>query len=166
MKNTRRLKRMSRAKRNRVSGLNLTSLMDVFTILVFFLLVNQSVSEVVEPPKEIKLPDSVVDVMPRQTVVMMVSDQQVLIQGVPVVSYAEVQNSQSGVVEPIRESLQKLRGNVIGLSAEAIAKGNEITIMAHRAVPFKVLKTLMSSCTSAGYSSISLAVNQKASQNQ
>lgn len=166
MKNTRRLKRMARAKRNRVGGLNLTSLMDVFTILVFFLLVNQSVGEVVEPPKEIKLPDSVVDVMPRQTVVMMVSDKQILIQGAPVVSYAEVQSNQTGVVEPIRETLQKLRGNVIGLSAESIAKGNEITIMAHRTVPFKVLKTLMSSCTSAGYSSISLAVNQKATQSQ
>lgn len=166
MKNTRRLKRMSRAKRNKTGGLNLTSLMDVFTILVFFLLVNQSVGEVVEPPKEIKLPDSVVEVMPRQTVVMMVSDKQILIQGVPVATYEEVQRNEGGIVVPIRDSLQKLKGNVIGLSAEAIAKGNEITIMAHRTVPFKVLKTLMSSCTSAGYSSISLAVNQKASQNQ
>jgi biopolymer transport protein ExbD len=166
LKDTRRLKRMARAKRNSVGGLNLTSLMDVFTILVFFLLVNQSAEEIVEPPKEIKLPDSVVEAKPRQTVVMMVSEKQILIQGVPVASYDDVQKNEGGIVEPIRVSLQKLRGNVIGLSAESIAKGNEITIMAHRTVPFKVLKTLMSSCTSAGYSSISLAVNQKASQNQ
>ncbi|MFH0934106.1 MAG: biopolymer transporter ExbD [Pseudomonadota bacterium] len=166
MKNTRRLKRMARAKRNRMGALNLTSLMDVFTILVLYLLVNQSSTEMAEPPKNIKLPDSVVEAKPRQTVVMMVSEQQILIQGEPVVSYEDVQNDKSGVVEPIRASLQKLRENVIGLNTEAIAKGNEITIMAHRTVPFKVLKTLMSSCTSAGYSSISLAVNQKASQSQ
>jgi biopolymer transport protein ExbD len=139
--------------------------MDVFTILVLYLLVNQSSVEVAEPPKNIKLPDSVVEAKPRQTVVMMVSEQQIMIQGEPVASYDEVLNSVGGVVEPIRASLQKLRGNIIGLNTKAIAKGNEITIMAHRTVPFKVLKTLMSSCTSAGYSSISLAVNQKASQN-
>jgi biopolymer transport protein ExbD len=165
MKNSRRLKRMARAKRNRMGTLNLTSLMDVFTILVLYLLVNQSSVEVAEPPKNIKLPDSVVEAKPRQTVVMMVSEQQIMIQGEPVASYDEVLNSVGGVVEPIRASLQKLRGNIIGLNTKAIAKGNEITIMAHRTVPFKVLKTLMSSCTSAGYSSISLAVNQKASQN-
>ncbi len=165
MKNTRRLKRMARAKRNRMGALNLTSLMDVFTILVLYLLVNQSSVEVVEPPKDIKLPDSVVEAKPRQTVVMMVSEQQILIQGEPVASYVDVLNSAGGVVEPIRATLTRLRGNIIGLNTKAIAKGNEITIMAHRTVPFKVLKTLMSSCTSAGYSNISLAVIQKATQN-
>jgi len=165
MKNTRRLKRMTRAKRNRAAGLNLTSLMDVFTILVLYLLVNQSSVEVVEPPKDIKLPDSVVESKPRQTVVMMVSEQDVLVQGIPVVAIADLINSKASVILPIRDALLKLKENVIGLNTEAIAKTNEVTIMAHRSVPFKVLKILMSSCTSAGYTKISLAVNQKASQN-
>lgn len=164
MKNTRRLKRMARAKRNRAGALNLTSLMDVFTILVLYLLVNQSSTEVVEPPKDIKLPDSVVEAKPRQTAIMMVSEQFVLIQGEPVISFEELINHKGGVIEPVRETLLKLKENVIGASTEAIAKSNEVTIMAHRAVPFKVLKLLMSSCTSAGYTKISLAVNQKASQ--
>jgi len=165
MKNTRRLKRMARAKRNRMGALNLTSLMDVFTILVLYLLVNQSAVEVVEPPKDIKLPDSVVEAKPRQTVVMMVSEQQILIQGEPVASYDDVLNNKSGVVEPVRETLLRLKDKAIGVNTETAAKSKEVTIMAHRTVPFKVLKTLMSSCTSAGYSTISLAVNQKASQN-
>jgi biopolymer transport protein ExbD len=165
MKNTRRIKRMARAKRNKAAGLNLTSLMDVFTILVLYLLVNQSSVEVVEPPKDIKLPDSVVESKPRQTVVVMVSEQSVLIQGEPIISIAELLDSKGGIIEPIKDALLKLKENVIGLNTEAIAKSNEVTIMAHRAVPFKVLKTLMSSCTSAGYTKISLAVNQKASQN-
>jgi biopolymer transport protein ExbD len=97
--------------------------------------------------------------------VMMVSEQQILIQGNPVASYEEVLNNKSGVVESVRVTLRRLKDNVIGVNTEAVAKSNEVTIMAHRTVPFKVLKTLMSSCTSAGYSTISLAVNQKASQN-
>lgn len=164
MKNTRRLKRMNRAKRNKAGGLNLTSLMDVFTILVLYLLVNQSSTEVVEPPKDIKLPDSVVEAKPRTTVMMMVSEDVVMIQGEPVVTIAELLKNKGPVVAPIRESLLKLKENVIGVNTETIAKSNEVTIMAHRTIPFKVLKTLMSSCTSAGYTKISLAVNQKASQ--
>jgi biopolymer transport protein ExbD len=165
MKNTRRIKRMARAKRHKAGGLNLTSLMDVFTILVLYLLVNQSAVEVVEPPKDVKLPDSVVESKPRQTVVMMVSEQAVSIQGEPIVSMDDVLANKTGVIEPLRDKLTKVKENVIGVTTEAVAKSNEVTIMAHRTIPFKVLKTLMSSCTSAGYTKISLAVNQKASQN-
>lgn len=165
MKNTRRIKRMARAKRHKTGGLNLTSLMDVFTILVLYLLVNQSAVEVVEPPKEIKLPDSVVEAKPRQTVVIMVSEDHVLVQGEPVATFADLLDSKSAVVAPITDRLLKLKEQVIGVNTDSVAKSNEVTIMAHRTVPFKALKTLMSSCTSAGYTKISLAVNQKASQN-
>lgn len=165
MKNTRRIKRMARAKRHGGGGLNLTSLMDVFTILVLYLLVNQSATEVVEPPKDIKLPDSVVESKPRQTVMMMVSEEFILVQGEPIVATKDVMEGKPEAVQPLREALTKIKENVIGLNTEAIAKSNEITIMAHRTVPFKVLKALMTTSTSAGYTKISLAVNQKASQN-
>ena len=64
MKNSRRMKRMSR-NRQMVTRMNLTSLMDVFTILVFFLLVNSSSTEVLETPKQITLPASVVEDKPQ-----------------------------------------------------------------------------------------------------
>ena len=69
MKASRRIRRMERS-RKKVTGLNLTSLMDVFTILVFFLLANSSSNEVLSTPKHIKLPDSVVESKPRETVVI------------------------------------------------------------------------------------------------
>lgn len=165
MKNTRRIKRMARAKRNSGAGLNLTSLMDVFTILVLYLLVNQSATEVVEPPKDIKLPDSVVEAKPRQTVMMMVSGEFILVQGEPIMATKDVLEGKPGAMVPLRDALAKIKENVIGLNTEAVAKSNEITIMAHRTVPFKVLKALMTTSTVAGYTKISLAVNQKASQN-
>ncbi len=165
MKNTRRLKRMARAKRHQAGGLNLTSLMDVFTILVLYLLVNQSATEVIEPPKDIKLPDSVVESKPRQTVMMMVSDEYISVQGEPIVATKDVLDGKPGSLRPLRDALARIKENVIGLNTETIAKSNEMTIMANRSVPFKVLKRLMSTSTSVGYTKISLAVNQKASQN-
>ncbi|BAU48538.1 RNA polymerase subunit sigma-70 [Sulfurifustis variabilis] len=164
MKSTRRLKRMARATKRQKVGLNLTSLMDVFTILVFFLLVNQSTVEVVEPPKEIKLPDSVVEAKPRQTVTIFVSADAVLVQGEPVVSIADVLAAKSENIAPIGDRLTALRDNIIGINTATVAKSNEVTILADRTIPFKVLKRLMSTCTSTGYTRISLAVNQKAHQ--
>ena len=164
MKNTRRIKRMTRAQRNKAGALNLTSLMDVFTILVLYLLVNQSAVEIVEPPKDVKLPDSVVESKPRQTVVLMVSEEVVSIQGEPIATIEDIKANKTGVIVPVRDALKKVKDNIIGDTTEAVAKSKEVTIMAHRTVPFEVLRTLMSSCTSAGYTKISLAVNQKASQ--
>lgn len=163
MKTTRRLKRMARAHKHR-AALNLTSLMDVFTILVFFLLVNQSTVEVIEPPKEIKLPDSVVEAKPRQTVTILVSGDAVLVQGEPVVSVADVLAARDENIAPVSERLTALRDNIIGINTATVARSNEVTILADKAIPFKVLKRLMSTCTSTGYTRISLAVNQKARQ--
>jgi biopolymer transport protein ExbD len=163
MKVNRRVKRMARHKR-RTPGLPLTSLMDVFTILVFFLLVNQASVEVVEPPKTIKLPDSVVEAKPRQTVTILVSAQSVLVQGEPIVSTADVLAAKSDNIKPVQTRLLELRDSIIGINTATVAKSNEVTILADKGIPFKVLKKLMSTCTSTGYTRISLAVNEKASQ--
>ncbi|MEN8168989.1 MAG: biopolymer transporter ExbD [Pseudomonadota bacterium] len=162
MKNTRRLKRMARAKRNRAAGLSLTSLMDVFTILVLYLLVNQSSVQIEEPPKEVELPDSIAEVVPRETVVVMVSDIAVMIQEVEVISIAELLANKGSVIVPVRDVLMRLKDEAPSGTPEAVEKAKEVTIMAHRKLPFKVLKALMSTSTSAGYTKISLAVNQKA----
>ena len=163
MKTNRRIRRMARAKKHK-SDLNLTSLMDVFTILVFFLLVNQSAVEVLEPPKEIKLPDSVVEAKPRQTLVIMVSEQTILVQGEPTVSVADILATKDEIIRPVMERLSQIRQTTIGLNTEAVAKTNEVVILAHKTIPFKILKKLMSTCTVSGYTKISLAVIQKGSQ--
>ena len=64
--NSRRVKRMGRS-RKKTPGMNLTSLMDVFTILVFFLLANSASNEALEAPRSITLPSSVVETKPKET---------------------------------------------------------------------------------------------------
>ena len=147
-----------------MTGLNLTSLMDVFTILVFFLLANSGSNEVLSPPKQIKLPSSVVESKPRETVVIMVNPDAVLVQGEAVVSIADLLNMKSGKVPEISERLAHLEKNIIGISTKTIADSKEITILADKSIPFNVLKKIMSTCTLSGYGKISLAVTQKAVQ--
>ncbi|MDH5324989.1 MAG: biopolymer transporter ExbD [Gammaproteobacteria bacterium] len=163
MKNTRRMKRMARNHKKGIPGMNLTSLMDVFTILVFFLLVNSGSSEVLEPPKQITLPDSVVETKPRETVVILVTPDFVIVQGEQVVAMSEVIASKE-IVIALREKLMEIKGNVIGTSTKAISESSEVTILAHKTIPFKILKKIMSSSTYAGYEKISMAVLQKGKQ--
>lgn len=159
---SRRMKRMARSKRNKPAGLNLVSLMDVFTILVFFLLVNSASSDVMEPPKQITLPESVVEAKPRETVAVMITEQAILVQGEPVISTEEALATRTAVIEPVKTSLLQQRNNVIGVSTRTAANSREVIILAHKTVPFRLMKMVMSSCTSAGFSKISLAVVQKA----
>lgn len=164
MKENRRMKRMARASKQKKPSLNLVSLMDVFTILVFFLLVNSSSSDVMEQPKNVKLPESVVDSKPRETVIVLVTEDSILVQGDVVMSTAEVIQSKDSVMLPIKDRLLQQQEKVIGFKTRVVAESKEVTVLAHRTLPFKLLKKVMASCTSAGYGKISLAVIQKASQ--
>jgi biopolymer transport protein ExbD len=165
VKNSRRIKRMSR-NRVTVPKMNLTSLMDVFTILVFFLLVNSATTEVLETPKQIVLPASFVEEKPRETVVIFISANDVTVQGEAVIQTPEILMLPTQRIGPIAERLSELSASVIGLSTETVAKSQEVTILADRTVPFSVIKRVMSTCTGEGYARISLAVLQKAPETQ
>jgi biopolymer transport protein ExbD len=164
MKNSRRMKRMSRNKK-KIQSLPLTSLMDVFTILVFFLLFHSGSSEIVEAPKQITLPDSTVEAKPRETVVILVSPEDVLVQGKAVVSTTQLLDTNTGDIPEISDRLTHLERNIIGISTKAAVDSKEVTILADKGIPFRALKRIMSTCTSSGYGKISLAVNQKDAQN-
>ena len=186
---SRRMKRMARSRKRKTSGMNLTSLMDVFTILVFFLLTNSASNEAIEAPKVITLPDSVVESKPRETVTLMVTHDEVLIEAKPVMKTEDLYQSEELVVAAIQEAMVQEVGKAVTMAeteleeakaalaeraaagedvseamAELLAEPPEVNILADRTVPFAVLKKVMSSCTNAGYTRISLAVIQKASQ--
>jgi len=163
MRKTRRIKRMGRS-RGKLAGLNLTPLMDVFTILVFFLLFHSASGEIMESPRHIKLPDSSVETKPRETVVIMVSPKVVLVQGVAVISTPELFGTKIETVSEITKRLEQLERSIIGISTKTVVESKEITILADKTIPFSVLKKIMLTCTGSGYGRISLAVIQKSPQ--
>ena len=163
MRESRRMRRMAR-NHKRTAGLMLTSLMDVFTILVFFLLSNSSASEAVKAPDQIKLPYSNVEAKPRETVVIMVTPDEVLVQGQVVIATSDLNDPGTDRVPAIMTRLTVLQSNLIGINSRTAADSTEVTILADRTIPFSMLKKIMSSCTLAGYGKISLAVIQKSSK--
>ena len=163
MNSSRRIRRMTRNKRG-VTKLNLTPLMDVFTVLVFFLMINSASVETLQQPKQIKLPESVIEAKPRETVVIFVGKEQVLVQGVPVALIADIQATENAEIEPISARLAELSESVIGLSTQAVAESQEVTVLADKSIPFSVLKKIMATCTGQGYTKVSLAVIEKSPQ--
>jgi biopolymer transport protein ExbD len=161
MRTSRRQKIMARGKRSGEStGMMLTSLMDIFTVLVLYLLVNQGDGINLEPPPWVVLPESAVDTIPRQSIVISLTQKDVLIQGEPVVSIAEVSASPLAEIDAIRQRILQIK-DAAAKQKDQIGVDTEVTIVADRAVPFKVLKKVMSTSSNAGYGKISFAVNQK-----
>ena len=163
VRNSRRMTRLSRF-RPKVSRLNLTSLMDVFTILVFFLVMNSGPTEILDAPNDLVLPESVVEAKPSETVVIYVGKEEVLVQGQPVARIADIiAAGGGGDIVPIMARLAELQDRVIGLRTQAVAQSSAVTILADKSIPFSVVKQVMSTCTAQGYTRISLAVIQKES---
>ncbi len=157
MNESRRMKRMQRNNRKGEGlGLNLIPMMDVLTVLVLFLLFHSFNGEM--PEQRIQLPASVVETRPRETVAIVVSPEAVMIQGAVVVSTSELYEDRIGMVAQIRERLAELERDI----GAAAPESREITLLADKTIPFKVLKKIMSTCTASGYGRISLAVVQKA----
>lgn len=165
MRKSQRAKRMEkRHRRGKLGGaLNLVSLMDIFTILVFFLLVNSSEVEVLPNAKDVQLPESIAEEKAKESVVILISDEDILVQGVPVAKVADVLAQATNEIAPLRQAL--LAQNVRALRQETrddIA-GREVTIMGDKDIPYRVLKKVMATCTGSDYGRISLAVLQKSS---
>ena len=157
MNESRRMKRMGRNnRRGEGLGLNLIPMMDILTVLVLFLLFHSFNGEL--PEQRIELPTSVVETRPRETLAIVVSPETVMVQGTPVAATSELYDDRIGMVPQVRERLAELERD-IGMPADG---GKEITLLADKTIPFKVLKKIMSTCTASGYGRISLAVVQKA----
>ena len=164
MRDSRRMKRMERNNRKGQEvtglGLNLIPMMDVLCVLVFFLLFHSFNGDM--PEQRIALPDSVVETRPRETVVIVVSPESVMVQGEAVMRTSELLNDSIGTVYEVRDRLRQIEHNGNGASTGTDAESREITLLADKTIPFKVLKKIMTTCTASGYGRISLAVEQKA----
>jgi biopolymer transport protein TolR len=157
MRDTRRLKRMERNNKNHSVSLNLIPMLDVLSVLVFFLLFHSFNGDM--PEQRLALPQSIVETKPRGTVAISVTPEAVMIQDQAVVKTPDLYDDSIGTVPQITERLREIEG---GNTTVAENEAREITLLADKAIPFKVLKKIMTSCTASGYGKISLAVIQKA----
>jgi biopolymer transport protein ExbD len=150
-----KLRRDSQKKHRKPASLNLVSLMDIFTILVFFLMVNSSEVEVLDTSSKIKLPDSTSEQRPENQLVISVSQDNIVVQGRSIATISDVLAA-DGVIDGLKTELDYRAAR----KGEMPDEGFEVTIMGDREIPYWLLKKIMMTCQAADFARISLAVNQ------
>jgi len=167
MKKSLRAKRMARnpRKHGQHPKLNLVSLMDIFTILVFFLMVNSGDVEVLSADKSITLPDSVAETKPALTLTLKVSDSSVIVQGNTIGSL-ESDKAVEQTIAALDKELAYQASRRDELSEEEKQKGRSVIIMADQGMRYELLKQLMTTCSANDFRDISLAVNRVADKRE
>ena len=161
MKHSRRAKRMQQHHKrgqDRTAALNMVSLMDIFTILVFFLLVNATSAEVLPSPKNIVLPEAAAEKLPSRNLVIAVDRQVIHLQGEAIITVKDALKGKQNSIKPLFSALRQVTG-----TDKNIAASKGVTIMGDQEIPYLLLKKIMLTCAAAEYTNISFAVNQKAS---
>lgn len=164
-KESRRVRRMQRhyERNKRVATLNIVALIDIFTVMLFFLLMyTDASSEIVPIGKNIKLPESISDQATKDNILVVVNTQEILVQGKPVANTAAVLANPEVVVAGI---LQELRAAKAGLKARGLSdkevSEHGVTIMGDKEISYALLKKIMATVGEAEFVNISLAVIQK-----
>lgn len=149
MSSKRRLRRDQRTLRTGGAAvLNIVSLIDVFAILVFYLLVNALNVETLPVPSVLKLAESAARETPKATLAISISEQEIRLDGKLISSV-----DSPAAMRALQAALQ---------AASGTAADAEINIVADKRLPFRVLKQVMSACAEARYAHVSLAVVEKA----
>jgi biopolymer transport protein ExbD len=140
--------------------LNLIPLIDILSVMVAFLLVYSTEVEVIQNSKGIEIPQSIAQTAPKQSVVVMITREDLFVQGEYIAKVKDIEAAHTPLIAPLSAALK--RPMLVGqATTEQDIAQREITIMADKALPYEVLKRVMQTCTDADYGKISLAVIQK-----
>ena len=161
MKPSLRARRMARnhKKLSQHPKLNLVALMDIFTILVFFLMVNNGDVEVLQSDRKIPLPNSVSEQKPDIALTIKISAQDIIVQGRTIENIDAVLSQQGNAIAKLSRELQYQSSRAAELSEAEQQAGRAIIIMGNQEMPYQLLKRIMTTCAASDYRNISLAVN-------
>jgi biopolymer transport protein ExbD len=161
MKASLRARRMAKNHKrlSQEARLSLVSLMDIFTILVFFLMVNSGDVEVLQADKNITLPQSVSEQKPEMTLTIKISADAIVVQGRKIESVARALAQTGNGIATLAKELKYQSERGPGLTEREEKMGRSIIIMGDRGMPYKLLKRVMKTCADSDYRDIALAVD-------
>lgn len=147
-----------------VVPLNLVSMIDIFTTLVFFLLLTSTSVQTLRSPRTLQLPSSVTNQTPNDTPVLMVTGDTISLQGQPVMTVAQAEQTVGDVLPALKSQLLLVPlAQIQGAASNALTRG-EINIMADKDIPYSLLKKVMITAGQAQFAKISLSVNHRSSR--
>lgn len=152
----------SRTKRGTFS-LRLTSMIDMFTILLVFLLKSYSAEgQIMTITKDLRLPESTATKPPSVASVVAITREWILLDGRPVEEINNIESSGTLLIENLYNELKNLRSLTEGigqLSESMSGFRGTIAIQGDKDLPFSLLKKIMLTCGQVGYNNMLLAVS-------
>jgi biopolymer transport protein TolR len=155
-------KRAARKARNNHSlDMNLVALIDIFTILIFFLLSSATEVETLPSFRAVKLPESTAETQPKETIVVLVSGTEIVVDGRKVADVADVMKAGDDVIPALKAELELLsKRQVIREKNQALKAA--VTIMGDKDISYRLLRKVMVTSARANFTEVSFAVRQKA----
>jgi biopolymer transport protein ExbD len=141
--------------------LNLIPLIDIMSVMVAFLLVYSADVEVVQNSKGVEVPQSIAEQLPKQSVVVMITKDQLFVQGELVANIDDIRDARTQLIAPLRAVLERPTVAAEGAPAEVDIASREITVLGDKSLPYEVVRKVMATCTAASFGKVSLAVLQK-----
>jgi biopolymer transport protein ExbD len=154
-------KRAARKQRNKQElDMNLVSLIDIFTILIFFLLSSATEVETLPSYRAVKLPESTADAQPKETIVVLVSGTEIVVDGRKVADVTDVMKANDDVIPALKAELELLsKRQVIREKNQALKTA--VTIMGDKDIPYRLLRKVMVTSARANFTDVSFAVRQR-----
>ena len=136
--------------------------MDIFTILVFFLLVSSSNVQQLPNKKDISLPTSIAKKAPKEMLIISVTRRNILVQGREVAVIEQIMTQDSDRIAGLEEELkfQFSKSSVIGNVGDK-PRGKAITIMGDENISYDLLRKILAACRESNYTQIAFAAMQK-----
>jgi len=153
-----------RSKRTTQITLKLTSMIDMFTILLVFLLKSYSAEgEIMSVSPDLKLPESTAQKSPQTASIVSVTEDLILMDGHEVAKISDVLRSDQNLIPQLMNDLKRKRQiseQVGAISTTDIGFTGKISIQADRELPYLIIKKIMYTCGQVGFNDIMLAVTK------
>ena len=144
-----------------VADLNVTPLVDMFVILVLFLVANFSATgEILQMSKDVQLPEAANTDELQLAPAVTISKDEVLVQGALIGRVDDLTREDYTNIPALEEKLRDLKKQFEDLHNAANDSGafkGDVNIQADKQVTFKIVKRVMYSCAQAGYGNIAFA---------
>jgi biopolymer transport protein ExbD len=148
-------------KKSVFSDLNVTPLVDMFVILVLFLIANFSATgEILAMSKDIQLPEAANTDELQLAPVVQVSQEAVIVSGTMIGRVDDLTREDYLNIPALEEKLREMKKEFEDLHNAANDTGafkGDVNIQADKQVQFRIIKRVMFSCAAAGYGNIAFA---------
>ena len=169
----RRNRRTQASKREVVAVLQLTAMVDMFTVLVVFLLQNYaSTNQILPISDHVALPKATSTAQLTPSLVVVLSKTKLSFNGKDIVSFQELKNSDEWMIEPLKEKISAAINKIKQEDGSALENPSaveggvkikpfeKLTLQADETIDFLTIKKVMFTVTEAGIKEINFAVIQ------